>query len=160
MKNYSNQTVEFYTIVVHTVHTCILAPIQVKWNPPTMGWFKLNTYGSSVENPNKVGGGLIRNSNGVWIDGFAWSIGKATSVLTELLAFRDGLRLAVSLGLNSVIIDLDTLSVVSFLNNSVNIHPYFFPLMDDCRSLLWRIPHYLIQHVFREANRSVDTLAA
>lgn len=58
VKNYSNQTVEFYTIAVHTVHTWIHAHIQVKWNPPPMGWFKLNTYGSLVENLNKVGGRL------------------------------------------------------------------------------------------------------
>ena len=45
-------------------------------------------------------------------------------------------------------------------NSLVNIHPYFFPLVDDCRSLFLRIPSYEIQHAFREANKCVDVLAA
>ena len=45
-------------------------------------------------------------------------------------------------------------------NSLVNIHPYLFPLVDDCRSLFLRIPSYEIQHAFREANKCVDVLAA
>lgn len=31
--------------------------------------------------------------------------------------------------------------------------------MDDCRLLLQRIPNSLVQHAYREANKSVDALA-
>ena len=41
-------------------------------------------------------------------------------------------------------------------NSSVNIHPYLFPLVNDCMSLFLRIPSYEIQH----ANKCVDVLAA
>ena len=46
-----------------------LAPIhtkiQVKWVPPPINWFKLNSDDSSMGNPSlAIGGGIIRNENG------------------------------------------------------------------------------------------------
>ena len=42
------------------------------------------------------GGGLIRDCNGIWVKGFARSIGFATSITAELWALRDGLKLALN----------------------------------------------------------------
>ena len=47
----------------------------------------------------------------------------------------------VALGLTHVIIELDALIVVSIHNSSTNVHPCLLPLVDDCRSLLQRIPN-------------------
>ena len=89
--------------------------IQIKWTPLPLGWFKLNSNGSSEGNPGKVGGGcLIRNSDGIWISG--------SSVLAELWALRDGFALALSLGLTHLV-ELDALVVVSFLDSFVDVHP-------------------------------------
>lgn len=73
-----------------------LVNIQIKWTPPPLGWFKLNSNGSSEGNPGKVGGGcLIRNSDGIWISG--------SSVLAELWALRDGFALALPIFLNQML---------------------------------------------------------
>ena len=42
------------------------------------------------------GVGLIRDCNGIWVKGFARSIGFATSITAELWALRDGLKLALN----------------------------------------------------------------
>ena len=58
--------------------------VNVRWNKPPVGWFKLNTDGASMGNPGKAGGGgLIRDSAGFWVKGFSRSLGTGTSMLVE-----------------------------------------------------------------------------
>ncbi|KAK7845491.1 putative ribonuclease h protein [Quercus suber] len=64
--------------------------IQVQWFSPLERWFKLNTDRSSSGNLGRVGGGgIIRNSHGEWVSGFARAIGYTTSVAAELWALWD-----------------------------------------------------------------------
>ena len=61
---------------------------------------KLNSDGASCGNPGKAGGGVIlRDCNGMWIRGYARSIGYASSIITEFWALRDGLKLALNEGI-------------------------------------------------------------
>ena len=82
--------------------------IPVKWSKPFPGWHKLNIDGASLGNPGKAsGGGLIRDSEERWVRGYSRSIGHATSVMAELWALRDGLKLAVQLGIGCLEVELD-----------------------------------------------------
>lgn len=93
-----SQAKEFYYCVSKAKQIAPKIAIPVRWSKPLPGWFKLNTDGASLGNPGKAGGGgLIRDSEGRWIRGFSRSIGHATSVMAELWALRDGLKLAVQL---------------------------------------------------------------
>ena len=78
------------------------------------------------------GKGLLMVSNGTQISGFSQKIGSASSLVVELVSF---------LGFTRVIVELDALLVVSFLNVPVKIHTKLVLLVDDCRSLLQRIPN-------------------
>ena len=61
---------------------------------------KLNSNGSSMGNPGRVGeGGIIWDSNGDWVSGYARAIGHTTNVATELWALRDGINLCIDLNL-------------------------------------------------------------
>lgn len=45
--------------------------VHIKWNPPTMGNYKLNTNDSFLDKERMGGlGGIIRNSTGEWILGY------------------------------------------------------------------------------------------
>ena len=58
---------------------------EVRWNKPPIGWHKLNTDGSLVGANGLAGcGGVIRDSNGCWINGFAMSINTTSSIAAEL----------------------------------------------------------------------------
>lgn len=58
--------------------------IQVRWNRPPVGWFKLNSDGASFRNPGKVsGGGLVRDHHGKWVKGYMRHIGVASSITAE-----------------------------------------------------------------------------
>ena len=68
--------------------------IQVRWLPPSLNWVKVNSDGSSMGNPSLAGGGsLICNQEGEWVKSNMRAIGCATSVVAELWALRDGIRL-------------------------------------------------------------------
>ncbi|KAF3946154.1 hypothetical protein CMV_027546 [Castanea mollissima] len=107
---------EFSYIGLNAKHTSTRRQIVVRWGFPHSTWFKLNSDGSSLGNPRKVGGGgLIRNDKEEWLKGYARNFGFSTSVATILWVLRDGLRLCISLKLLVVIIELDAKLIVDLL---------------------------------------------
>ena len=94
------QAVDFFCCVGTLRSPKQRAVVQVRWFKPPVGWFKLNLDGASCGNPGKVrGGGILRDCNGMWIRGYARSIGYASSIIAEFWALRDGLKLALSEGI-------------------------------------------------------------
>ena len=76
----------------------IVTPIC--WHKTEQGWFKLNSDGASQGNPGKAGGGgLIWDHQGMWIKGYMRRISVASSFVAECWALRDGLLLAIQLGI-------------------------------------------------------------
>ena len=95
------QAREFHFCVSKINQVSSKTSIPVRWNKPSIGWHKLNTDGASIGNPGKAGGGgVIRYCHGVWVKGYSRSIGYTTSVFVEWCALRDGLILAIQLGIN------------------------------------------------------------
>ena len=140
---------------IHPSKICVL----VAWQKPPFGWAKLNTDGSTLGNPGRAGGGgVIHDHSGHWIKGFSRALGTANSFTVELWAFRDGLIIVKDLGLSSLIVELDALSVIHMLSSDKPC-PIMEPLLFDCRSLCKAIPNKWIQHVYREANQCADALA-
>ena len=132
----------------------------MSWSKPPDGWFKLNTDGALGGNPGKAGGGgLIRDSSGHWVKGFARSIGFATSVTAEFWALRDGLKLALSEGIQNLIVELDARVVVDLISSNIDSIKPYSPLLCDCRCLLRRFPRVQVKHIYREGNCCADALA-
>ena len=64
----------------------------MKWLKPAEGWLKLNTDGAVDTSSGKAGcGGLLRDSAGQLIVGFAKTISASSSIAAELWALREGL---------------------------------------------------------------------
>ena len=132
----------------------------MSWTKPPEGWFKLNSDGASAGNPGSAGGGgLLRDSNRHWVKGYARSIGFTSSVVAELWALRDGLKLALSEGIRSLIVELDARVVVDLIKSDVVFAKSYSPLLCDCRCLLREFQRVQVQHVFREGNCPADALA-
>ena len=107
---------EFAFLGAHTKVRRSSTTIQVQWYAPLDNWFKLNSNGSSMGNLGRAGGGgLIRDSKGEWVSGYARAIRYTTSVAAELWAFHDGINLCIDLNLENVIIELDAKFVVDLL---------------------------------------------
>jgi len=57
----------------------------IAWEPPPADWVKLNTDGASRGNPGlAAAGGVLRDREGRWIQGFALNIGVCSAPLAEL----------------------------------------------------------------------------
>ena len=67
-------------------------------------------------------------------------------------------KMAKEMGLNSLVIELDVLSVVLLMtNNSANL--LMEPLLTDCRNTCGgKYPIKQIVHAYREANQCIDAL--
>ena len=153
----TSQAKEYFYCMSKVKKLASKVPISVSWTKPSSGWHKLNTDGAFLSNPGKAsGGGLIRNCQGNWIKGFSRSIGFTTSVMAELWALRDGLYLAIQLGINFLEVELDAKVIVKMLNNIDYSNKKYSPMLHDCRSLLSRLTQTRVVHVFREANKCAD----
>nr|POE81323.1 hypothetical protein CFP56_61789 [Quercus suber] len=73
-------------------------------------------------------------------EGYARAIGTATSVVAELWALRDGIRLCVALKLQAVIIELDAQTVVDFMNKDVANPNGCSAIVEDYKNSLRNIP--------------------
>ena len=126
---------------------------------PDAGWVKLNTNGASSSSRGRAGGGgLLRDSNGNWIHGFARFLGNCSSTLAELWALKDVLFLANSLGFSLISVEMDAEMVVLLLKNPSTINLVMKSLLFDCRSLLQMFDNPVVQHAYREANQCADAL--
>ena len=152
-----NQAREYHFCVSKGKKTNAKIVIPVGWNKPREGWFKLNSDGASFVNPGKAGGGgIIRDRQGAWVKGYARSIGFTSSIMAELWALRDGLRLADHLGIWQLEVELDAMVIVELLNSKKNPNSVYAPLLFDCRYLLGKFPQVRVVHVFRKANKCAD----
>lgn len=128
------QTIEYVYYVGKSFRTNQMVNIQVRWNKPSKGWFKLNMDRASFGNPGKARGArLIQDHRGTWIRGFICSIGFTTSIMVEFWALRDGLLLALQLGLARLEVELDAKVVVDLVLSSSVTNRDYFSILNHCR---------------------------
>uniref|UniRef100_A0A2N9I4P7 RNase H type-1 domain-containing protein n=1 Tax=Fagus sylvatica TaxID=28930 RepID=A0A2N9I4P7_FAGSY len=151
---------EFFYLIGNFSKAKHVVSVPVKWATPPLGWFKLNTDGSSLGNPGLAGGGgVIRNHLGDWVGGYSRAIGHTTSVQAELRALKDGLILAIDIGILNLEIEMDSLVAVELLKSITSPNAFLSSIVIDCRYLMERFEHFSLKHIFREANGCADLLA-
>ena len=88
----------------------------IGWDPPMIGWVKVNIDRASKGNSSMVGsGGGVRNHLGSWVGGFVLNVDFGTSVLAEVWATFHGLSLAWKLGYPNVVLEVDSKLVVQMI---------------------------------------------
>lgn len=108
--------------------------INIKWNPPKINSFKLNTDGSCLGNLGKEGiNGVVRMHNGGWVMGFCKSFHKATNNMMELMELIEGLKMVEQKNFLPIEINIGSLEIIIMLTNG-NLH--YDALILDCRSRL------------------------
>ncbi|KAK7842364.1 hypothetical protein CFP56_014057 [Quercus suber] len=63
-----------------------------------------------------VGVGLLRDSNGAWVQGFSRLIGSSSVLLAELWALRDEIAMALNLNIDKLIINVDASEVINLFS--------------------------------------------
>ncbi|OMO86542.1 reverse transcriptase [Corchorus capsularis] len=110
------------------------------FNGSLLRWI-LSTYMDGVArgNPGIAGaGGVIRNSAGAWLAGFATHLGTCSNVAAELHALRLGIQLAWREGYRSVLCEVDAKVILDLLHSTdVEFHPLGALFMDIKETLTW-----------------------
>ncbi|XP_073029397.1 uncharacterized protein [Primulina eburnea] len=77
----------------------------------------------------------------------------------EALALFDAIAWTISLELQDIIFETDSLTVVKAITSKNADHTEFGSIISGCRTLLDGHPSFKIQHVRRQANMVAHTLA-
>ncbi|GLU09455.1 hypothetical protein SLE2022_263170 [Rubroshorea leprosula] len=136
-------------------------PGWVRWILPQQPFLKLNTDGSRNHTISGAAAvGLIRNHCGIWIHGFAINVGVTSSFLAELWGCREGLKLAHSLGAQNLILEMDSLVAVQFIQSRKIVARPTSVLLVDIFLLLDVFTPCNVLHTLREGNSAVDFMAS
>ncbi|WMV32529.1 hypothetical protein MTR67_025914 [Solanum verrucosum] len=79
------------------------------WKTPIYNRYKLNTDGSAIPNPGKIGGGgILRDDQGSMVYAFAVPLGEGTNNQVEIQAAIFGLNWCIQHGYNCIILEVDS----------------------------------------------------
>ena len=82
---------------------------MVNWIRPQDQWLKVNTDGSAITNPCRLGaGGILRDKNGRLVMAFTTPLGEGTNNKDEIEEAIFGLTWAIELGYRNIILELDS----------------------------------------------------
>ena len=82
---------------------------EVKWRKPEKGWIKINCDGGfKAETRNAGIGVVVRNEEGILIDGCCGTVKADNALLTEAMAVRERVKLAIAKGYTRMEIEMDS----------------------------------------------------
>jgi ribonuclease HI len=134
--------------------------IYIGWKCPREGWIKLNCDGAHKSSINLSGcGGLLRNSNGTFLKGYARKIGSCDALHAEMWGMYIGMDLARRQGITHLQVESDSKVLVDMVTGNCNANgnvPTLIRRIRDLKNMNWQVQ---INHTWREGNRSADWLA-
>ena len=114
----------------------IRIPRIIKWIAPLEPFIKLNTGDSVIGNPGMAGAdNLLRNNASARISGFSLNMG-ITSNNIAVGVVQQGLILAWELGFKFIHLEINSMTVLSWLTTKNDISPDAILLLCDCRNLV------------------------
>ncbi|CAI9112486.1 OLC1v1012943C1 [Oldenlandia corymbosa var. corymbosa] len=129
--------------------------VEVKWIPPPVNSFSLNTDGSSSRNEAGYGF-VIRGTGGSFIYGENGYLGDGDSFMAEVYGVLFGLRKCEQLGLSNVVVRTDNKSLADSLERG-SIFPWKYLLQEIYASLQRNA--LTITYIYREDNAVADMIA-
>ncbi|WMV32842.1 hypothetical protein MTR67_026227 [Solanum verrucosum] len=127
--------------------------------PPEV-WVKLNTDGSALSNPGKIGaGGILRDSNGKLIFSYSALLGEGNNNQAEVEAAIFGISWCVHLNYHKIILEVDSQLLVDWLLAKSVPAWNIAPQIQKIQMLTTHFSHFKCIHTFREANYVADALS-
>ncbi|CAJ2642253.1 unnamed protein product [Trifolium pratense] len=137
-----------------------LETIFIRWKCPNEGWIKLNCDGAHKKSMDLAGcGGLLRDSDGRWIQGYTQKIGTCDSLHAEMWGMYAGMELARRKGITHLIVESDSKLLIDMVTGRCNLNgatPIMIRRIQELINMNWQTQ---FQHTWREGNRSADWLA-
>ena len=131
----------------------------IGWTMPQEGWIKLSSDGLMPNNQRASCGGLLRNSLGEFLGGFAANLRVCPITVVEARGVYYALLLAWNKGFRRIVLEMDSTSVIALIHREPNDrHPYA-SVLNSVRSLLKRDWVVRILHVYHKGNTAAERLA-
>lgn len=131
------------------------------WKPPDPGWVKVNTDGAFDASSGRGAAGVIlRNERGETLAAEGRKLENLGDALTaEALAARNGVLLAVAIGYNKVILELDNQSLANSLKSVENDRSPISDLLHSIQELGSCLLSFSVSFVHGEANLAAHCCA-
>jgi ribonuclease HI len=136
-------------------------PIESIWSPPADPWVKINVDGAWDHHSSIAGSGvIIRDKSAMFIAGSS-TVAKANSVIeAEAMALVGGVKLALQLKLDHVIMESDSQELISALDNRIERGNWrIYPILIEFHRLRALLNNVSWRWISREANRAADAAA-
>ncbi|XP_057418831.1 uncharacterized protein LOC130713045 [Lotus japonicus] len=132
--------------------------MAARWGRPSEGSVSFCVDGSFRLDPRCMGwGGIVRDSQGLWQDGFhGYMIGES-AFMAEAIALERGLHFVWDRGYRQVVCNVDCRNLLQALGDEEKCQ--LLPILGDIRELLQRRWVVSLSYVGRDCNASADWLA-
>ncbi|XP_015064594.1 uncharacterized protein LOC107009770 [Solanum pennellii] len=133
---------------------------EVTWEKPQQPFLKLNTVGSALNNPGKIGGGgIVRDYQGNMIYAYTIPLGIGTNNQAEIQAVSHGLHWCIQHGYRKIHLEVGSELVIHWLSNQTNYPWNLQPYILEIHRIVHQLERFKITHVYREANNTADRLS-
>ena len=151
---------EYWDVQDRPSRTSVQRPRQ-KWSPPELGVYKLNFDGAIFEGSARAGlGVVVRDAEGMIIAALSQNIKLPSSVdLVEALAARRAILFAQELCLGQVMVEGDSLRVITDINNPQKNRTQWGHVVEDIKKASSWFQTCSFGHIYREGNSLAHSLA-
>jgi len=132
--------------------------VGIAWQMPPEGFIKVNVDGSKSSH-QVVGGYVIRDWTGRFLQAGACNLGGASILVAEATAMRNGLRAAIKAGFTNIHIEGDNKILIHAVQGRIQTPWEIQVLVQDIHYYLQTCTSVIVHHIFREDNRAADWLA-
>ncbi|OIT33793.1 hypothetical protein A4A49_54977 [Nicotiana attenuata] len=132
----------------------------VVWNKPSNGFVKVNSDGSALTNPGRIGAGvIIRDHNSEFIHAIAAPLGEGTNNLAETEAALLGIQWCLAIGFLKVHLESDSALLIQWLTNGKGFPWSLKMKLQHLLDLCNVCENFSCTHTYREANCPADSLS-
>jgi len=111
--------------------------IFIGWKRPQEGYVKLNCDGAYKDTLSIAGcGGLLRNSDGRWLQGYSRKIGACDALSAEMWGMYFGMKLAWRQGFQHLKVESDSIMLVDMIMGTVKFKGRPLTLVHRIQELL------------------------
>ncbi|KAB2613285.1 hypothetical protein D8674_035601 [Pyrus ussuriensis x Pyrus communis] len=129
----------------------------IRWIPSGDDVFKLN-FDGSVKNNGAAGGFVIQDECGDPVLAGARSLGEVSINVVECLALRDALWMAISRGLQKIMVEGDSKLIIEAVQGTSSVLWRVKTIIDDIKLIAGSFDLISWNHVYQKANFVVNVV--
>ncbi|KAL2896878.1 hypothetical protein RDABS01_038662 [Bienertia sinuspersici] len=153
MHNYVLEWIDYSAKVAKPAATYLSFGLNTKWEKPPDGWLKINVDCHISEEGFVGAGAVVRNWHGdMVVAATRRTRARWDAELAEAWAARLGLRVAYRFGMDKVMLESDSLALISKLANKAQGFSPLFQIIDEIRYYGSLFSAFSVCHVKRGGN--------